>query len=194
MQQMFADMYAERKQSDKPMLGFVLKVYLDTGAGVVTECFKEMIMSSKTMRIKIFIAGGIVVLLAVAVTFVLLNGRQATIIPPMSSLEQVRELSKGKKDTCLTDNQQAADAVKRDDTSLDYAGNKFSRFEMVASEGIMDVPAGTNYEMAITTYDGTTVRGAIAYEKDYGAYNYTIKKLAGVGEWRFVSMTACNNQ
>src|SRR5687768_15059798 len=66
MQQMFADMCLEREQSGEPLLGFALKVYLETSVGIVKEGFKEMSMHSKTMKAKIIITGVVITLLAVA--------------------------------------------------------------------------------------------------------------------------------
>jgi hypothetical protein len=116
------------------------------------------------------------------------------VIKPMSSLKQVRALSKGTQADCLANNKQAVAAVKKDDITHDFKGNKFSNFEMAASGGIRDVPAGTNYEVNIGSYDGTTAKGSVIYEGDYGTYNYTIQKLSGHGEWRFISMTACSDK
>lgn len=195
MQQMFVDMCLERKQSGDSLFGFALKVYAETSVGIVKESFKEMAMHSKTTKAKIIIVVSLVGLGTVITVGLLLNNRPtAATIPPMSSFEQARELSKGAKDTCLGDNQQAADAVTRDDHRTVDEYGEFSRFEMIASEGIMDVPAGTNYEVAINSYDNNLAKGSLAYEKEYGTYNYTIKKLPKAGEWEFVSMTACEKQ
>lgn len=90
----------------------------------------------------------------------------------------------------MTDNQDAAAAVKADDKFYDE-NEEYSSFEMTASLGIIDVPAGTNYEVTIQRYDGTLAQGAVIYDGDYGTYNYTIEKTAEKGEWRFVSMIAC---
>lgn len=148
-------------------------------------------MNSGISKAKLFMIAGIVSTLVIIVIVVFfLNNRQASTIPAMSSLEQARELSQGKKDACLADNDQAVSAVKADDTYLDE-DEAFSTFELTASTGIMDVPAGTNYETTINSYTDGRAIGSIDYEKDYGTYNYEIKKLSGVGEWEFVSMIAC---
>jgi hypothetical protein len=191
MRQTFGDMCKEHSESDGNMFGFVLKAYADTGVGILKECSKEVVMNTKASKAKLFIvAGSISTLVIIGGVAFALSNRQSSIIQPSSSLEQAREMSKGKKDACLADNDKAITAVKADDKYLDEA-KEFSSFELAASEGIMDVPAGTNYETTINNYSDGQATGAVSYEKDYGKYNYTIKKLSGVGEWRLVSMVAC---
>jgi hypothetical protein len=122
---------------------------------------------------------------------VVLRNQPAGIISPMSSLEKARQLSQGNKDACLPNNAQARQAVADDDVIMKYEDTTFSQFELVGSEGIRDVPAGTDYDMTVHSYKNGTATGSLAYEKDYGTYNYTIQKQAKKGEWKFVSMKAC---
>lgn len=191
MQQMFGDMCNERRQSSEKMFGFVLGVYADTGLGIIKECSKEVVMNVKTSKAGLFIAAGSVsVIVVIGVVVFLLNNRHSSIIPPLSSLDHAREVSQGKKDACLKDNQQAIAAVRTDDTYLDEA-KEFSSFELTASEGIQDVPAGTSYETTISDYTDGLATGAVVYDKDYGKYNYIIKKSTEAGKWKFVSMVAC---
>lgn len=148
-------------------------------------------MNKRSSRTGFAIAIGVVLVLATAGAMLFLrNNRQASVIPPMSSMEDAKNLSNGKRQACLADNEQAVAAVKADDKYLDEA-EEFSNFEMTASGGIMDVPAGTYYDTTINSYSDDLVVGSITYEKDYGKYNYNIKKLSGDGEWEFVSMIAC---
>ncbi len=148
----------------------------------------------KALKAKLLITAGVISLFGIIATAaLLLDNHQAPAIMPMSSLEQAEALSADEEDACIADNQQAIAAVKKDDTMFEYAGKQFSMFEQTASRGIMDVPAGTNYTVSIGSYDGSVAKGAILYEREYGTYNYSIKKLAGASEWEFVSMTACSD-
>lgn len=191
MQQTFGDLCNECKQSGESMFGFALKAYADTGIGIIKERVKEIIMNIKTSKSKLFIAVGSVGLLAVILISNLLNNRQPAIIPPLSSFEQARKSSQGMKDDCLENDQKAVAAVRKDDRAFDET-NGFSKFDITASNGMRDVPAGTNYELTINTYDSKIAKGTILYEQDYGTYNYTVKKLSGAGEWEFMSMVACS--
>ena len=144
------------------------------------------------MKLFVLIGSVVVILVTAAVLYLLTrsDSSSSSLIPPMSTLEEARKLSKGAKGACLGDNPEAITAVKADDAFIDEA-EEFSRFELAASEGIMDIPAGTNYETTINRYNDSIATGTIEYEKDYGKYNYTIKKSSGAGEWEFMSLKAC---
>ncbi|HYH75158.1 MAG TPA: hypothetical protein VD735_04325, partial [Candidatus Saccharimonadales bacterium] len=92
----------------------------------------------KTSKTRLLIVGGsVAVLVTVATTAYLLNSRSPSVIPPMSSLKEARELSQGNKESCFADNKQAIQAVRADDKYLDEA-KEFSNFELTASSGIKD--------------------------------------------------------
>ncbi len=129
---------------------------------------------------------------AVVVSLLLL-AQPASSIPPLSSLNTARTLSQGTKNACLTNDNQAAERVHSDDAGFTYAGITYSNFEATASSGIADVPAGTNYQLTIASYDGKLAKGTITYDGNYGTYDYIIKKLPGAGNWNFVSMVACGD-
>lgn len=174
------------------MLPFLLRTYAETFANVAKERANDMSTSLRTNRSKIIIGVGGLGLLSVASIFMLFNNNPnpAQSISPLSSLERVRQLSKGKKETCLANNQHAMDSVRSDDDAVGES-SKFSKFDLAASSGIYDVPAGTSYELTINTYENSVATGSLEYEQSYGTYNYVIKKLADVRQWEFVSMTAC---
>lgn len=190
MQQTFNDMYHDHMQRGDSTFNFIIKTYADTGLAIVKEHSKEVVMSTKNK--KLLVAVGLVGVLAIAVTTVFLvkDRQEDPVIAPWSTLEQARAASKAQKDVCLADDQQAAAAVEKDDTFYDEE-KTLSKFEMTASEGIIDVPAGTEYEVTTFSYDGTTATGSLAYDGNYGSYNYTIKKGSDAGSWKFISMTAC---
>ncbi len=149
-------------------------------------------MNIKTTKSKVIIAAGLVGIITVVTVVALVGNRPAAqSIQPGSWLKQVRESSQGNKNACLADVDSAAAAVKRDDRSMEFHGSKFSNFEMAAGGAIADVPAGANYDLTINTYANNTAKGTLAYEKNYGTYNYTIQKLPKAGEWKLVSIIAC---
>jgi hypothetical protein len=188
MLQTFTDLCHERHQSKGNVSNYVLKLYADTCVGIIKERSKEVVMSSKANKSKLIaISGG--VMLVVFTTVLIWNNRQSNVIAPHSSLKDARELSERTKSACLTDDQQAVEAVKKDDTYIE--DGKYSKFSLTASEGLMDVPAGTMYEITINSYDGKTAEGTIEYEQDYGTYNYIIEKASGPDGWKFISMTPC---
>lgn len=119
------------------------------------------------------------------------DNRTAQSISPGTFLEQAQQLSKGKKGVCLTPTQQAASAVSADDGYLEWNGEKISKFETAAGFAIADIPAGTDYAVGVNSYENGVARGSMAYENDYGTYNYEIKKLPAKGEWTLISTVAC---
>lgn len=193
MLQTFADLCHERKRDGDSLFGFAMGTYAGTFVEIIKEHIKGVVMSSKATKLKIFSGVVGLGLLASVAAFVIWQNRPivAQSISPLSSLEQVRELSKGKKDACLMDSQKAVDAVKKDDRISKFGDDEYSHFEMAASSAIMDVPAGTEYKMTIHSYKDGVAKGAMAYEYGYGIYNYTIKKLSKAGEWELVSTVAC---
>lgn len=191
MQQMFIDMYNERVQLQLDTRGLVCKVYAETLAGIVKENIQEAVMTIKTTKTKLII-GAVLVAAGSLVAVVLINNRPtAQTIHPGSMLKQVRDLSKGKKNPCLPNVQNAVNAVHQDDVVTEYKGNKMSNFEESASNAIADVPAGTNYDITINDYANGYAKGTMTYQKDYGTYNYLIHKLPAHGQWQLVSVTAC---
>lgn len=191
MQQTFIDLCNERIQAGGAMFGFVLQTYTETFVGVVKERASETALSARTHKTKIILGFGGLGVLAFISTVFLFNNPPAQSIASLSSLEQARQLSKGKRDACLVDDQDARNAVREDDATIDYGESYITKFELAASGGIYDVPAGTHYDLTINAYEDGVAVGTLIYDEDYGTYNYTIKKLADAGEWEFASMVAC---
>lgn len=192
MLQTFSDMCHEQVRLGKSLRGFVWKTYLDTSLGILKEQTREVVMNKTILSRVLIVTVGLGAL--IAVVLLTSSGSQAGVIPPMSSIEQARELSKGSKEACLTDNEQARVAVGQDDGFSEWRGGQLSKFEGVVGWALMDVPAGTQYEVAISSYADGIARGTLTYEGDYGTYNYTIKKLPDPGEWDLVSTMACEVQ
>ena len=199
MLQTFTDMLNDHLKSNDSTWKFVSKVYLDTTKEIIIEHSKEMVMNIKTQRSKVLVGSGLVVLLII-VSFIAYAGynkyRNSRFIPLYSTIEDARAISKGQKDKCLPDNQQAVDDIKKDDVFEEYENDngeiiQFSMFETNVVSGFLDIPAGTNAEVTKNQYDGQIASGSIDYEQDYDLYNYTAKKLPSAGEWELVTLTAC---
>lgn len=192
MLQTFSDLCYERLQAGKGLFWFAVHTYTGTSIEIVKEYIKEGVMSSRATKVKVLaVAGGCGAVFVIAGLVFMNSNHTAQSVAPFSSLEQARELSKGKKDACLMDQSDAVDAVRADDGFFEFNDEKISKFEMAASSAIMDVPAGTEYKMTIHSYDDGLAKGAMAYEYGYGIYNYEIKKLPEAGEWELVSVVAC---
>jgi hypothetical protein len=189
---MFADMCNEHNKHGQDARGLAYKIYAETFMGILKERIQEVVMNIKTAKPR-FVIGASIGLVGIIVAIVLLNNdnHSAQSIQPGSWLKDVRAMSKGDKNACLANVPSAADAIKLDDESVEYQGNKFSNFEMTAGGAIADVPAGTNYTLTTNTYTNNIAKGTMTYDKDYGVYNYTIQKLPKAGEWKLVSIIAC---
>lgn len=69
--------------------------------------------------------------------------------------------------------------------------------QMAAMEADMTVPAGTNADVRVATYDGSAATGSVIYGKNYGAYNYSVSKdtsrpaRPNYVNWKLDSVTPC---
>ncbi|MCW1907898.1 MAG: hypothetical protein KIH63_000980 [Candidatus Saccharibacteria bacterium] len=189
MLQTFGDLCQEQLNKDGSLRMFVLKTCLETGLQIIKERSREVAMHMRSSKTKFSI--GVIGTGALAVAaFALLNQPVSSTILPLSTLKKARAQAKHTTISCLANDRDAEAAVKHADGFADDA-HEFSKFELEASGGILDVPAGTGYEVTVHDYDGKTVHGSIAYNGDYGTYNYTINRVNEDGDWRFVSMVGC---
>lgn len=189
MQQMFADMCNERAQNGQTAGDLTRKVYAETLAGALRQHAQETWIVVSTTRSKAVLGVSLIGLLAWVT--IISHRPVAQAIQPGLGFRQVQQLSKGDKRACLTNNDSAAKAVRHDDGFVTYKGTLFSNFEAAAGSAIADVPAGTNYELTISSYSDAIVRGTMTYAHGYGTYNYTISKLPAAGQWELASMVAC---
>lgn len=136
----------------------------------------------------VFIIVGVVVLLVAAlVTWLIIltanskpNANQGTPIAAMS-IKQARELPHTA--TCVSNYPPTKATVESipglsEDSGI-YVGE------------IYDVPAGTNVDVNIATYDSpsNTIGGSLAYQEPYGSYNFLLQKQDD--GWRFVAFIRC---
>ncbi|MGV9002008.1 MAG: hypothetical protein ACOH18_03590 [Candidatus Saccharimonadaceae bacterium] len=90
-------------------------------------------------------------------------------------------------DTCLataTDTNLTIDTTDQSDIENSVAGT------------IIDIPAGTNVNAYLKTYDKTNATGTAVYESTYGSYNFTAKKTTTSVEsnqtsWIVTKFIAC---
>ncbi len=90
-----------------------------------------------------------------------------------------------KPEACLATNDDA-------ELTLDTASRTNIENSVVAT--IFDIPAGTNVDVHLKTYDKANATGTSIYESTYGSYNFTAKKMdAGVnkGSWIVTQFEAC---
>lgn len=114
-------------------------------------------------------------------------------IPVGSTLAVAKAHSKGTLPTCLAKDATAEAAVKNDDKLID---GSYPAFDLAATSGIIDVPAGTNVDENIHSYDGKTVTGSLAYPAKYGNYNFKIvpsSKAKPYSQWKMTYLTACKS-
>lgn len=135
---------------------------------------------------------GLIVVVALSVAVLALTkskNAQATAFPVGSSLAIARAHSKGTLPACLSKNPAADAAVRKDDSLL----GKESAFDEQATRGIDNVPAGTNVDVSVHSYDGKTATGTAVYPTQYGSYNVTIAHTSHAKsyQWNMTSLIAC---
>jgi hypothetical protein len=181
------------------MLNFEAKIYLDTVKEIIKEHSKEVAMNIKTQRGKFIIGGGVIgVALVAVIASVILNSPAPGEIPLFSTVEEAKAISKDTKEKCLEDNAEAEEAIKQFDftETHEYDGKEitYSTFGTEAVSGFQDIPAGTDAEVTINSFDGTTAKGSVLYPQDYGTYTYTVEKLDTTDPsrtWKLTSLRAC---
>lgn len=89
-------------------------------------------------------------------------------------------------DACLTTSDAADLAVDSSDRSAIESANLGT---------IIDIPAGTNVDVFVKTYDDSRATGTSIYESTYGSYNFTAQKVADPGSggshWVVSKFVAC---
>ena len=100
--------------------------------------------------------------------------------PVSISIEEARTLPKDS--TCLANNA----ATKANVQSQKWLGEDDGFW----TSYIYDVPAGTNVDINIATYDTkATIAGSLVYPKEYGSYNFTLTKQSE--GWRYTKFDGC---
>ena len=81
----------------------------------------------------------------------------------------------------------------RSDNSKQFVLDSLSRqsIELAVIGQIIDVPAGTNADIRLTTYSKTIVTGSEVYTGNFGKYNFTASKVSDASDWRVTEFVAC---
>ncbi|MCA9333169.1 hypothetical protein KDA00_04855 [Candidatus Saccharibacteria bacterium] len=194
MLQTFGDMCHESAENGENLGVFTLKMCLETLVQIIKERYIEVVMNIKNGSKKAYVFGGVFAAILPLFLYVMLRDyRGVRTIPPNSTIEQARELSKGVAEPCLAENGPDRAAIKKDDNYLGD-GEQFSMFEIIVASGIIDVPAGTEVDIRVNSYVDRIAKGSALYAGDYGSYNYELKYLGTKpGEWELQSLKACDS-
>ena len=139
--------------------------------------------SSKKRPLPIaLIAAGAIIIAVVAGIVIFVYTHNAAGAPLTStSIQQARALPTD--ETCLANNS----SIKTQVEKMDGLSEDFGPW----TSHIYDVPAGTNVDVAINSYNGSdSITGSLAYSGDYGSYNFTLTKQAD--GWGYTRFTGCN--
>jgi len=91
----------------------------------------------------------------------------------------------------------AACSTKDDSSNLKVSKSDEFNLSNAAVSEITNVPAGTNADVNIKTYNGSTATGSTIYAGTYGSYNFTAKKDKSIKEpsnqinWIITSFVPC---
>ena len=138
----------------------------------------ENTTSKKRTFLIILIAAGTLVTASIIGAIIFIRTHNAASAPLTSiSTQQARALPTD--ETCLANNS----SIKTQVEKMDGLSEDFGPW----TSHIYDVPAGTNVDVAINSYNGSdSITGSLAYSGDYGSYNFTLTKQAdGRGYTRF---------
>ena len=137
--------------------------------------------SKKHTLLITLIAAGVIIIAVVAGIVIFVYTHNAASAPLTSiSTQQARALPTD--ETCLTNNS----SIKTQVEKMDGLSEDFGPW----TSHIYDVPAGTNVDVAINSYNGSdSITGSLAYSGDYGSYNFTLTKQAD--GWGYTRFTGC---
>lgn len=76
------------------------------------------------------------------------------------------------------------------DPSLKLDAGDQMAIESAVGMTVIDMPAGTNFDTYVKTYNETVATGTTVYESTYGSYNFTAEK-AGQSTWLVTTFVAC---
>jgi len=130
------------------------------------------------MKRIIITAAAVVVLVAAGVLAVRLRATSNGVLP--NTYAQARSSGRGAPKACLSANKN----ITLDDTAR-------ADLEMAVIGQLIDVPAGTNVDVNVATYDASAATGSEIYGKDFGTYNFTVRK-DNAGDWRVTSLVPCS--
>lgn len=134
----------------------------------------------KIIIISIFVA--VVVLLVVVGGFLLTRNQKNDTVSEPVSISTDQALALPRDSQCLIN----AAAIKTKAQAQKGLGEE----DGLWTSHIYDVPAGTNVNVSIATYNGSdTVTGSLEYSNGYGSYNFTVTKK--VDDWVYTRFIGC---
>lgn len=103
--------------------------------------------------------------------------------PLMLTFSELQAHYPSKPEACL---------ATSDDPALKLSSTDKNDIENVVIGTVIDIPAGTNVDVHVKSYDNTGATGTSVYESTYGSYNFTAKKTNGSqGNWTVSQFVAC---
>jgi hypothetical protein len=187
MVQTFEDLLSD-PESGHSKFSIWLRVGSELPVNVIEEHIHNLegmsVETRKTLGKRLVIgfgALGLILLGALVVMFYSSNKQ-----PVQTTLAEVQ--NNGEKVACL---------LTQDDSNLVIQAGESTYVANAAMTGIIDVPAGTNVDVHIKTYDGTNATGTSVYPDKYGSYNFTLKKTGNsstdtyTGGWLITQIKAC---
>ena len=135
----------------------------------------------RTLLILLIVAGALVAASVIgAIIFTRTNNAASA---PLTSISTQQARALPTDETCLANNS----SIKTQVEKMDGLSEDFGPW----TSHIYDVPAGTNVDVAINSYNGSdSITGSLAYSGDYGSYNFTLTKQAD--GWGYTRFTGCN--
>lgn len=196
MYQTFGDMLNDHAENNENLGIFTLKMCLETFLQIIKEHSEEIAMNTRTMTVKKKVGIGVVLLLVVSLIVIVAtnNGSDKT-IRPNSTFAEAKKLSTGTLETCLTNNDDVKNEIKKtepvptEEQKKEPYYSETLNFDSALLSGIIDVPAGTSADVFYTTLDSGTAKGSVKYAGEYGNYNYEMSYKNN--QWQLVGLKAC---
>jgi len=142
-------------------------------------------------KIILIVVGAILVLIAAIVTLLIVTSNMSPYSStstanqgkPIPSMSTKQALGLAHTATCLSNYPPTKATV--------VAIPGLSEDSGIYAEEIYDVPAGTNVDVNIATYDAqsSTIGGSLAYAAPHGSYNFLLQKQSD--GWRYVAFIRC---
>lgn len=86
----------------------------------------------------------------------------------------------------------ASCTLKDDRKNLDLSADELKYIELSAMD-IANIPAGTNVDINLKSFNGSIVKGSTIYAGNYGSYNFTLRKDMNGSRinWTVLSLVPC---
>ena len=133
-----------------------------------------------TLLITLIAAGAIIIAVVAGIVIFVYTHNAAS--APLTSISTQQARALPTDETCLANNS----SIKTQVEKMDGLSEDFGPW----TSHIYDVPAGTNVDVAINSYNRSdSITGSLAYSGDYGSYNFTLTKQTD--GWGYTRFTGC---